>query len=105
METTTDKKIVACKLTHPDFQKRKQEVLQGLRAQVLERLELTDGYNYKFAGTDELLDRVIAFIKSERECCQFFTFDLSVSNNESHIWLAITGPHGAKDFIRQEMDL
>jgi hypothetical protein len=105
METTTDKKIVACKLTHPEFQKRKQEILGGLRAQVLERHELTNGYKYKFAGTDELLDNVIAFIKSERVCCEFFTFNLSIADNKTHIWLSITGPDGAQDLIHEEMGL
>jgi hypothetical protein len=105
MDTITDKKTIACKLTGPELQNRKQEVLQSLRAALLERHELTDGYKYKFPGSDELLDKLVAFIKSERGCCTFFTFNLHIEDNEMPIWLYITGPDGAKEFILHEMEL
>ena len=105
MEPIVDKKIVACKLTGPELQKRKQEVLQSLRKAVLERHELSDGYKYKFAGSDEMLDKLVAFIKSERSCCTFFTFNLHIEDNKTPISLYITGPDGAKEFILHEMEL
>lgn len=105
METTTTKKVIACKLTSPELQQRKEEVLAALKLKVLDRQELTNGYKYKFEGSDNLLDELIVFIKSERACCDFFTFNLSISDNQSNTWLSITGPDGAKDFIRMEMDL
>jgi hypothetical protein len=76
---------VACKLTSPELQKRKNEVLKSLKLQVLERRELPNGYKYKFEGTDEIIDQVIAFIKSERTCCEFFEFSLSIADNKTHI--------------------
>jgi hypothetical protein len=105
MDVVVKKKVVACKLTSPEMQKRKQEVLAVLKSKVLARQDLANGYKYKFAGSDDLLDQVITFIKSERACCDFFTFDLSVSDNQSYLWLSITGQDGAKDFIKTEMDL
>jgi len=103
IETAPKKKEIACKLTSPELQKRKTEVIALLKIKVLEKQELHDGYKYKFSGTDEVLDEVSAFIKSERACCDFFTFDLSIS--EDVLWLSITGPDGAKNFIKMEMDL
>ena len=102
---TTKEKVVACKLTSPEMQKRKQEVLSVLKAKVLDKEELKEGYKFKFEGTDQLLDELISFIKSERICCDFFTFDLSVSDSRNNIWLSITGPNGAKDFVKLEMGL
>jgi len=103
MEIAPKKKEIACKLTSPEMQKRKAEVIALLKIKVLEKQELHNGYKYKFAGIDEVFDEVLAFIKSERTCCDFFTFDLSIS--EDILWLSITGPDGAKDFIKMEMDL
>lgn len=105
METAVKNKVVACRLTSPEMQKRKDKVLAALKLKVADRHELEDGYKYKFAGTHNLFDELVTFIKSERACCEFFTFDLSVSDSKSSIWLSITGPEGAKDFIRLEMDL
>jgi len=44
-------------------------------------------------------------VKPERACCDFFRFTLSISGNKSETWLKITGPKGAKDFIKNELEL
>jgi hypothetical protein len=97
-------KAMACKLTSPELRKRKEEVIAQLKAKVLDKKELADGYSYKFNGTDEMLDSLTAFIKSERLCCDFFNFKLSVSA-DSVAWLEILGPDGVKDFIRTELEM
>ena len=105
METVALKRVLACKLTSPELQKRKQDVLASLKEKVLDKSELANGYKYKFEGSDRIFDELVTFIKSERACCDFFTFDLSISDNKSNIALSITGPEGAKEFIKVEMDL
>lgn len=65
---------VACKLTTPELQQRKTTVIAALKALVLERKELTNGYAYRFEGSDQNLDRLNEFIKTERMCCDFFIF-------------------------------
>ena len=99
METKT----LTCKLTTPELQKRKATVIAGLKALVLDRKELVDGYSYRFEGRDENLDKIHEFIKTERMCCDFFIFQLTVDGNEA--LLSITGPAGAKEFLKEEVDL
>jgi hypothetical protein len=101
---TTPMAKMACKLTSPELRKRKEEVISKLKALVLEKKELPDGYAYKFDGTDEILDSLTAFIKSERLCCDFFDFMLLVSN-DAVAWLEITGEKGAKEFIKTELGM
>ena len=101
METAT--KPVTCKLTTPELQKRKATVIADLKSLVLERKELEDGYSYKFEGKDEILDKLNDFIKTERMCCDFFTFQVTVEENTA--LLKITGPNGAKEFLKEEVDL
>lgn len=104
METSALIKPLACKLTSPELKKRKDEVISQLKTLVIERIELVDGYSYRFDGTDETIDSVTAFIKSERLCCEFFSFKLVVSS-ERVAWLDITGPDGAKQFIVSELGM
>lgn len=96
---------LSCKLTTPELRKRKETVLASLKSQVLEKKELPDGYAYKFTGTDNMVDALAEFIKTERACCDFFTFNLSISGDQSEAWLEIKGREGVKDFIESELEL
>lgn len=100
----TAPKPMTCKLTSPELRKRKEEVIATLKTQILEKKELTNGYAYKFSGADETLDTLMAFIKSERMCCDFFEFRLTVSN-DSFAWLEILGADGVKEFIKTELEM
>lgn len=96
---------LSCKLTTPELQKRKETALKNLREQVITKKELENGYAFQFPGTDKVLDQLSEFIKTERACCDFFIFGLSVSGDKSEIWLELTGPEGAKDFIATELEI
>lgn len=96
---------ITCKLTSPELQKRKETVLASLKKQVLEKKELKNGYAFKFNGTDKIIDELTEFIKTERECCSFFTFNLSISGDKSEVWLELISKDGGKDFINSEMGL
>ncbi len=102
MQTGT-KKELACKLTSPELRKRKDEVIASLKSKILEKQEIKEGYRYKFNGSDEIIDELAEFVKTERQCCDFFDFDLSISGDEA--WLSITGPEGTKQFIKDELEL
>jgi hypothetical protein len=103
METTIKNKVIACKLTSPELRERKEKVLAVLKLKILGKQELKDGYKYKFEGSDQVIDELITFIKTERICCDFFAFNFSIADDI--VWLSITGPEGAKEFIKAEMDL
>lgn len=96
---------LSCKLTTPELQQRKTTVLASLRKQLIEKKELSNGYAFKFPGTDSMLNELTEFIKTERACCDFFTFNLSISGDESEAWLELTGVGGVKDFIKTELEL
>lgn len=54
------------------MQKRKATVIASLKSQIIEKKELENGYIYKFKGNDPVLDELAEFIKTERQCCDFF---------------------------------
>ena len=94
---------LSCKLTSNNLRIRKETVLASLRQQIIERKELQDGYWFQFPGTDAMIDELIEFIKTERACCDFFRFDLSIAGDGSHAILTLTGPEGSKEFITTEL--
>ncbi|MBZ4188922.1 hypothetical protein [Niabella beijingensis] len=96
---------VACKLTSPELRIRKETTIASLRHQILDKKELTNGYAYKFYGTNDVLDVLNEFIKTERLCCSFFIFTISASGDKSEAWLSLTGPKGAKEFMTNELGL
>lgn len=98
-------KALACKLTSPELRLRKETVIKSLKSQVITKTELKNGYQYKFEVTDKMIDELAEFIKTERACCDFFTFNLSFSGDKKHAILQITGPAGTKEFIKSELEM
>ena len=98
-------KDLTCKLMPEEMRMRKETVLKSLKEKVLEKKELPNGYAFRFSGSDEVVDELVEFIKTERECCSFFIFNLSISGDKSEAWLELTGVEGAKDFVTEELGL
>lgn len=98
-----ESKPIVCKLTSKELQERKANVIALLKKEVIERKELPDGYSYKFKGDDRSIDNLVSFVKTERQCCGFFTFNISIT--EDFAFLELTGPDGAKDFVDSEIGL
>jgi hypothetical protein len=96
---------LCCKLTSPQLQERKNTVITGIKLAITDKQEVQDGFVYTFAGTDQMLDQLLEFIKAERVCCPFFKFELTIKDPGGPVWLKITGPEGAKDFIIHELNL
>lgn len=94
---------VTCKLTSPELQKRKETVIASLKQQIIEKKELKNGYAFRFSGSDKMLDELTEFIKAEIECCDFFTFGLTISGDKNEVWLELSGEEGVKDFITLEI--
>jgi hypothetical protein len=82
-----------------------REVIVSLKKQVVERQGLANGCSYKFEGSDSIMNELNEFIKTERQCCDFFDFCLTVKGNASSTILTIAGPDGTKAFITSELGL
>lgn len=101
---TSNKTSFTCKLTTPELQKRKETAIKAIKNIILAKEELSDGYSYKFDGSDHTIDLLSEFIKTERQCCDFFNFNIGVKNDNS-IVLQITGAEGVKGFIAAELEM
>lgn len=70
-------------------------------ALVQERLELPDGFAFRFDG--EHYSLVGDFIRFERLCCPFLSFGLDLAPHNGPIWLRLTGQTDIKAFLEAEI--
>jgi hypothetical protein len=94
-------RTLSCKLTTPELQKRRTTVIRDVKDLAIDKENIHEGMRFTFHGKDEVLDTIVAFIKTERLCCDFFDFRLSVQNEIAV--LEISGPEGAGEFLKNEL--
>ena len=84
---------VVCTLSPEALAARREGLLADLvrRAQTLE--ELACGHRLTFAATDKVLAMILKTVTSERHCCQFLRFQITVEPRGGPIALELTGPH------------
>jgi hypothetical protein len=96
---------LACKLTTPELRHRRATVIAELFSQVVSTEETDDGFVYTLPANGATIAQIASFIETERGCCEFFSFRLSVPSPSEHLSLEITGPAGTKEFLRSELGL
>jgi hypothetical protein len=101
MPAQTDPPMIACALPGSGLAARSAELKAGLFAAVEASHLLPDGIAYRFAGTDEQMRTLFAFVEAERTYCSFLRFDLGFGPGKGPIWLRVTGPGEARAFIRE----
>jgi hypothetical protein len=91
---------IACSLPDGEQIDRQEEIHASISAGIQEIIELPDGYEFRFLGDDEWLERLAQFVRFERECCRFLNFEITSEQDRGPIKLRLRGPVAAKDFIR-----
>ena len=82
----------------PAQRRRSGALLEGLSAAIVETVELTDGYAFRYEP-EVSLEEIGAWLALERMCCPFFRFQLEVDGAAGPVWLRLTGPAGVKEFL------
>jgi hypothetical protein len=65
--------------------------------------ELVDGYAVHFPST--AFDQLAKFVSNERRCCPAIRFELEVQPAGEPIILRMSGPKGARDFLKAELPI
>ena len=99
-----DTRVIACNLKAIGASERARynELVKRLRAAVLERRELSDGFEFRLDGKAMTLPEVAEWMSKERLCCPFLAFQLATPGGHGDWWLKLSGPKGAKEFLAQE---
>ncbi len=100
-EEAADALPVSCALPADQLAERVTDLQGGLFASVEETHERPNGMAYRVPGTDAILRALFDFVAEERVCCTFLRFDLTFEPGQGPLWLRLTGPVGAKEFIQR----
>jgi hypothetical protein len=79
---------------------RYNDLVSRLRAAMLDRTELPDGYAYSLDSAKITPPEVSEWIAMERLCCPFLIFQLEGAGEVSR--LTVRGPEGSKAVLREE---
>jgi len=85
--------------------KRYQVVLGKLQDSVQEVREVSNGYTFRHPTDVSTLLLLAEFITLHSRYCPFLHFTLTIETEVGPAWLTVTGPEGAKEFLRAELEL
>jgi len=100
MKNGPDDMPIACCLTSAELREREATLLTQFRTAVIETEELPDGYAFRIPGNSDSITMIAEMIVAERECCPFLTFELVAQPNMGPVIVRVTGPAGAKEFVK-----
>ncbi|HMG19343.1 MAG TPA: hypothetical protein VK573_11505 [Gemmatimonadales bacterium] len=80
-----------------------QQVTRRMVSGAIAIRESGDGLVLTFAADEH--ETVTQFVSRERLCCPFLTFVVAAAPEAQQVELLISGPRGAKEFIRAELHL
>ena len=64
--------------------------------------ELSDGYEFEFAGDGKTYALLNEWAEGERLCCPFFDLSIRAGREDGAIFLQLTGRDGTKQFVRAD---
>ncbi|HEV3419883.1 MAG TPA: hypothetical protein VG075_06230 [Candidatus Acidoferrum sp.] len=96
-----DELPIACCLTDAEFREREALLLTRFKAAASTTAELPDGYAFLAPGEKTWIALLGELMVAERECCPFMRFELTAEPNMGPVTLSVTGPPGAKTFLRK----
>jgi hypothetical protein len=88
---------IACSLSPDELRERSGENAT-LFGGVTDVKELPDGYVFTFPG--DQAREVMDFMLAERDCCPFFTFELTLPSPHQLILLTVLGREGVKEVVQ-----
>ena len=106
MDTNVEAQYV-CDLSALDAvqRARRGHLASEILPEILEKRELTMGYEFRFEYSPSLFNGLAELAALEHLCCPFFEIALKLEKNSNRLWLQITGDPGVKQFVQAEMNL
>jgi hypothetical protein len=91
---------IVCTLSDAQKREREATLLARFKAGVIAAEELDDGYSFRIPGGKDWFALAVDLITAEHECCPFLTFQLTAESQMGALTIRITGPEGAKEFLK-----
>lgn len=92
---------IACCLADAEFREREAVLLARFKSGVTATRELPDGFAFVAPGEKAWIALLAELMAAERECCPFMRFEMAAEPNRGQVTLSVTGPPGAKTFLKK----
>jgi hypothetical protein len=89
----------------PSEREAHTKLSQELLAAVRETRELDNGFALSMDMQKAPIPSLAKWIDAERKCCPFLRLEIDKEPADGPLWLRLSGPAGAKDFLRAELGL
>lgn len=90
---------IACDLSALEDPERHERESEALWDEREELRQVRGGVAIRFPGSMDYAERILAFIRRERRCCPFLTFELVFEPEDRGIWLAMTGDERVEKYL------
>src|SRR5262245_33894962 len=90
---------IVCSLDEAALAARRAGLLGDLVGRATSRLPIAGGLRFIFEPSSATLDLIARTVESERQCCRFLTFTLTVEADLGAFVLELTGPAGTREFL------
>jgi hypothetical protein len=101
MKDRVDNAPMACSLTTAELNDREVTLLAEFRSGVIDTQELGEGFAFRLPADGSWIELIAKLIAMERECCSFLAFELAAAADMGPVIVRVTGPAGAKEFLRR----
>jgi hypothetical protein len=92
---------IGCTLSPDELRDRRGELLPGLAERAVDRQLVDDGIRLRFAPSPDLVSAIARVVDSERQCCAFLRFDISVEPAGGPVTLTVSGPPEAQPLLAE----
>jgi len=90
---------IACTLTPEELRRGRDGLLPGIISRAEAHETVDGGFRFRFKSEAGLIPAIAAMMEAERRCCRFVHFQLIAEPDEGPVWLEVTGPLGASEFL------
>ena len=100
MTQELDNYRASCRLSDAELRKREATLIAQFKCTLIATEELPSGYAFRVPADKKSIAIAAELVVAERECCPFLTFELIAQPKMESVSVRITGPAGAKDFLK-----
>jgi len=95
---------IACDLSVLDDPEHHKAETESLFAEREDTRAVPSGVALRFPGTMDYAERLLTFIRGERQCCPFLTFEMIFEPEERGLWLVLGGDEQATSYIQNQFE-
>lgn len=95
---------VACDLSVLDDPDRHAAHFDALFDECEEVREVPGGLAVRFPGEMSYVERILDFVRRERQCCPFLTFGVAVQPERRGTWLYMGGDERVEEYLSEAFE-